>query len=64
MSAGINPERAIGGHKAYGIYIIPGMGFRNNNATGIAINKAIPGRTAAPWALAPWKKIGARYLAA
>ncbi len=28
----------IGGHKAYGIYIIPGMGFRNNNARGIAIN--------------------------
>jgi hypothetical protein len=28
----------IGGHKAYGVYIIPGMGFRNNNATGIAIN--------------------------
>ena len=28
----------ISGHKAYGVYIIPGMGFRNNNATGIAIN--------------------------
>jgi non-reducing end alpha-L-arabinofuranosidase len=28
----------IGGHKAYGIFIMPGMGFRNNNATGIAIN--------------------------
>ena len=28
----------IAGHKAYGVYIIPGMGFRNNNATGIAIN--------------------------
>jgi non-reducing end alpha-L-arabinofuranosidase len=28
----------IGGHKAYGVYIMPGMGFRNNNATGIAIN--------------------------
>ncbi|MDR3703307.1 MAG: arabinofuranosidase catalytic domain-containing protein [Candidatus Sulfopaludibacter sp.] len=27
----------IGGHKAYGVYIMPGMGFRNNNATGIAI---------------------------
>ena len=23
----------IGGHKAYGVYIMPGMGFRNNNAT-------------------------------
>ncbi|MBZ5618811.1 MAG: lamin tail domain-containing protein [Acidobacteriia bacterium] len=28
----------IGGRKAYGVYIMPGMGFRNNNATGIAIN--------------------------
>ena len=28
----------INGHKAYGVYIMPGMGFRNNNATGIAIN--------------------------
>ena len=26
------------GHKAYGVYIIPGMGLRNNNATGLAIN--------------------------
>ncbi len=28
----------IGGHKAYGVYIMPGMGFRNNDATGIAID--------------------------
>lgn len=28
----------IGGHKAYGVFIMPGMGFRNNNATDIAIN--------------------------
>jgi len=28
----------IGGHKVYGVYIMPGMGFRNNDATGIAIN--------------------------
>ncbi len=27
----------ISGHKAYGVYIIPGMGFRDNNASGIAI---------------------------
>lgn len=27
----------IGGHKAYGVYIMPGMGLRNNNASGIAI---------------------------
>ncbi|MEV7802333.1 arabinofuranosidase catalytic domain-containing protein [Microbispora sp. NPDC088329] len=25
----------IGGHKAYGVYIMPGMGYRNNNATGL-----------------------------
>jgi hypothetical protein len=28
----------IMGHKAYGVYIIPGMGLRNNNAKGLAIN--------------------------
>ncbi len=28
----------IAHHKAYGIFIMPGMGFRNNNAAGIAIN--------------------------
>jgi len=28
----------IMGHKGYGVYIMPGMGFRNNNATGLAIN--------------------------
>jgi hypothetical protein len=28
----------ISGRKAYGVFIMPGMGFRNNNATGIAIN--------------------------
>jgi len=28
----------ISGHKAYGVFIMPGMGLRNNNATGIAIN--------------------------
>lgn len=28
----------INGHHAYGVYIMPGMGFRNNNASGIAIN--------------------------
>ena len=28
----------ISGHKAYGVFIMPGMGFRNNDATGIAIN--------------------------
>lgn len=28
----------IGGHKAYGVFIMPGMGYRNNNATGLAVN--------------------------
>src|SRR4051812_28871407 len=28
---------SIGGHKAYGIYIMPGMGLRNNNAVGLAV---------------------------
>jgi non-reducing end alpha-L-arabinofuranosidase len=28
----------IGGHKAYGVYIMPGMGFRNNDATDLAID--------------------------
>jgi len=28
----------ISGHKVYGVYIIPGMGLRNNNAKDIAIN--------------------------
>ncbi len=26
------------GHKAYGVYIMPGMGLRNNNASDVAIN--------------------------
>lgn len=29
---------SIGGHKAYGVFIMPGMGLRANNATGVAIN--------------------------
>jgi non-reducing end alpha-L-arabinofuranosidase len=28
----------ISGHKVYGVYVMPGMGLRNNNATDIAIN--------------------------
>lgn len=28
----------ISGHKAYGVFIMPGMGLRNNNARDIAIN--------------------------
>jgi hypothetical protein len=33
----------VGGHKAYGVYIMPGMGFRNNDATGIAIGDEAEG---------------------
>src|SRR4051812_28328104 len=29
---------AIAGHKVYGVYIMSGMGFRNNDATGLAID--------------------------
>jgi hypothetical protein len=28
----------LGGHKVYGVYIMPGMGLRNNDASGLAIN--------------------------
>ena len=28
----------ISGHKAYGVFIMPGMGFRNNNAVDIAVD--------------------------
>lgn len=33
----------IAGRKAYGVYIIPGMGFRCNNARGLAINDEAEG---------------------
>src|SRR5512138_1350086 len=33
----------INGHKAYGVYIMPGMGLRNNNAKDIAINDEAEG---------------------
>jgi len=29
---------SIGGHKAYGAFFMPGMGLRNNDAAGLAIN--------------------------
>lgn len=29
---------SIMGHKAYGVFIMPGMGFRNNNAKDLAVN--------------------------
>ncbi|MGO4514604.1 arabinofuranosidase catalytic domain-containing protein [Terriglobus sp. 2YAB30_2] len=34
---------SIHGRKAYGVYMMPGMGFRNNNASGIAINDEAEG---------------------
>ena len=33
----------INGHRAYGAYIIPGMGYRNNQATGIAVDDEAEG---------------------
>ncbi|WP_448663915.1 arabinofuranosidase catalytic domain-containing protein [Sphingomonas sp. CJ20] len=33
----------IAGHKAYGVYIMPGMGFRNNNARDLPINDEAAG---------------------
>ncbi len=35
----------IMGHKVYGTYIIPGMGLRNNDATGLGINDEPEGFT-------------------
>jgi non-reducing end alpha-L-arabinofuranosidase len=35
--ADMAPITIGGGHKAYGVYIIPGMGFRNNDARDIAV---------------------------
>ena len=28
----------VGGHKAYGVFIEPGMGLRDNDTTGIAVD--------------------------
>ena len=33
----------VNGHKAYGVYIMPGMGYRCNNAKGLAINDEAEG---------------------
>jgi hypothetical protein len=33
----VAPITIGGGHKAYGVYIMPGMGFRNNNARDLPI---------------------------
>lgn len=36
--ADMAPITIAGGRKAYGVYIMPGMGFRNNNARDLPIN--------------------------
>jgi hypothetical protein len=36
--ADMAPISIGGGHKAYGVYIMPGMGFRNNNARDLPID--------------------------
>lgn len=36
--ADMAPITIAGGHKVYGAYIMPGMGFRNNNARDLPIN--------------------------
>jgi hypothetical protein len=36
--ADMAPITIAGGHKAYGVFIMPGMGFRNNNARDLPIN--------------------------
>jgi hypothetical protein len=33
----------VGGHKAYGVYVAPGTGYRNNNTNGIATGDAAEG---------------------
>src|SRR3954465_6274128 len=34
----------VGGHKAYGVYIEPGMGLRNNNPVGTAVDDQSEGQ--------------------
>jgi non-reducing end alpha-L-arabinofuranosidase len=41
--ADMAPITIAGGHKAYGVYIMPGMGFRNNNARDLPINDEAAG---------------------
>ena len=36
--ADMAPISIAGGHRAYGVFIMPGMGFRNNNARDLPIN--------------------------
>ena len=41
--ADMAPITIGGGHKAYGVYIVPGMGFRNNNARDLPIDDEAAG---------------------
>ncbi|CAN5761516.1 hypothetical protein BH11PSE6_BH11PSE6_06750 [soil metagenome] len=41
--ADMAPITIAGGHKAYGVYIMPGMGFRNNNARDLPIDDEAAG---------------------
>jgi len=41
--ADMAPISIAGGHKAYGVFIMPGMGFRNNNARDLPINDEAAG---------------------
>jgi len=41
--ADMAPITVAGGHKAYGVYIMPGMGFRNNHARDLPINDEAAG---------------------
>ncbi len=41
--ADMAPITIAGGHKAYGVFIMPGMGFRNNNARDLPINDEAAG---------------------
>lgn len=41
--ADMAPISISGGHKAYGVFIMPGMGFRNNNARDLPINDEAAG---------------------
>src|SRR5262245_62032696 len=37
---------SVGGHKAYGVFVAPGTGYRNNSATGTASGDQAQGRDA------------------
>src|SRR3954449_765246 len=43
LANAIEAPVTVGGHKAYGVYIAPGTGYRNNNTNGIATGDAAEG---------------------